>query len=364
MTEPTSSLVTRAHEGSGPRALNGVASVPKPKATLRRLVFTILAALGVALALNAAVCFLPENAYQRWELLDLSLNGRMRWIYERIHYDPRPIDVVILGGSRAQLGFSAAAIEQQLAEHGKYANVVNFAIYGFGRNIQWVILNEIYKAKSPRAIVVEVDDPPYPFGHYLFKHVASADAIISAPKLALHQYFDDLAYLLVRKLKLFFADLFPGLSGLSKQFDPKIYERNRTDFTTNFPDEFGGMVDMEHSRPREILVEQLSRQASRDQWIAGEYARLNGGENRIYIRKIADEAKAHGTELIFVYVPQFSGARTVSDLDFLKQYGPVIDNGDLAPRDELFANWSHLNHAGAQRATARLADAINALDLW
>jgi hypothetical protein len=36
------------------------------------------------------------------------------WIYERIHYDPQPIDVVILGAS----ALSAAAIEKQLAEHG------------------------------------------------------------------------------------------------------------------------------------------------------------------------------------------------------------------------------------------------------
>jgi hypothetical protein len=39
-------------------------------------------------------------------------------IYERIHYDPRPIDVVILGASASQVGLSAAAIEKQLAEHG------------------------------------------------------------------------------------------------------------------------------------------------------------------------------------------------------------------------------------------------------
>jgi hypothetical protein len=201
-----------------------------------RLLGVLSKAIAVALVLDTVVCLLPENAYQRWKLLDSNLNGRMRWIYERIHYDPRPIDVAILGGSRAQVGISAAAIEQQLAEHGKHESVVNFAIYGFGRNIQWVILDEIYKAKSPRAIVVEVDDPPYPFGHYIFKDVASAGAIVSAPKLALRNYFDDLAYLPVRKLKLFCANLFPELFGLTKQFDPKAYERNRTDFSTNFTD--------------------------------------------------------------------------------------------------------------------------------
>jgi hypothetical protein len=362
MPTPTSPTVTPAYDTSGSRVLESAASAPKRRATVRSLASMILAALGVALAINAAACFLPENAYQRWKILD-SDYGRMRWIYERIHYDPRPIDVAILGASRSQLGFSAAAIEQQLAEHGKHANVVNFAVFNLGRNIQWEILSEIYKAKSPKVIVLEVDDPPYPFGHELFKDVASTDAILSAPKRAFHQYFDDLVYLPGRKLRLFSANLFPELFGLSKQFDPQAYERNRTDFTTNFPSETGGIVNMEKTVPRGVLLEQTSRQASRNAWIAGEYARLNGGEDRLYIRKIADEAKAHGTQLIFVYIPQFSGARTVSDLDFLKQYGPVIDNGDLAPRDELFENWSHLNHAGAMTTTTRLADEINRLRL-
>ena len=48
--------------------------------------------------------------------------------------------------------------------------------------------------------------------------------------------------------------------------------------------------------------------------------------------------------------------------DFLKQFGTVLNYGDLAPHDELFENWSHLNHAGAMNASARLADAIAGLD--
>jgi hypothetical protein len=45
--------------------------------------------------------------HQRWRC-------KLGWMCERIHYDPQPIDVVILGAS----ALSAAAIEKQLAEHG------------------------------------------------------------------------------------------------------------------------------------------------------------------------------------------------------------------------------------------------------
>ena len=97
--------------------------------------------------------------------------------------------------------------------------------------------------------------------------------------------------------------------------------------------------------------------------IARLLTRLNGGEDHLFTEKIDREAKAHGTQLVFVHLPMFEGPQTVSDADFLKQFGPVLNYGDLAPRDELFENWSHLNHAGAMNASARLADAIAGLDL-
>ena len=161
---------------------------------------------------------------------------------------------------------------------------------------------------------------------------------------------------------LFGANLFPELFGISKQFDPEQYAQNRTDFTTSFIGEFGKLVDMEHPVPRATLLAQ-PRVAFPHTLMTRAFTRLNGGEDHLYIEKIAREAKAHGAQLMFVYVPMFNGPPTIDDLDFLKQFGPVLNDDDLAPHDELFENWSHLNHAGAMKASARLADAIAGLDL-
>ena len=325
-----------------------------------RLFGVLGAALAVAFILNAAVCLLPENDYQRWQLQDP--DGRLRWIYERIHFDPTPIDIAIVGPSREQLGFSAAAIEQDLAKQDKHANVVNFALPGAGRDIQWAILNELFKAKSPKVVVLGVEDQPYPFGHFFFKYVAPAEAIVFPPSPFLHNYLYNLAYLPIRKLKLFGANLFPDLFGLPKQFEPEHYARNRTDFSTSFPGEFGKLVDMEHQVPRATLLAE-PRDAVPRTLVARVLNRVSGGEDHIFTEKIAREAKAHGAQLVFVHLPMFEGPQTVSDEDFLKQFGLVLNYGDLAPHDELFENWSHLNHAGAMKASARLADAIAGLDL-
>jgi hypothetical protein len=359
MSAQGSPTATRTQADLSPVVLDEATSVPQRKTTVGKLLLTIVTALAVALILNAAVLLLPENDYQRWQLQDA--DGSLRWIYERIHFDPKPIDIAIVGSSRAQLGLSAAAIEQVLAQQGKHANVVNFALPGAGRDIQWAILHELFKAKSPKVVVLGVDDQPYPFGHFLFKYVASAEAIAFPPSPFLHNYLHNLAYLPIRKLKLFGANLFPDLFGLSKQFDPEHYAKNRTDYSTSFMAE-GKLVDMEHPVSRATLLAEPREPVPRT-LVARSLTLLNGGEDHLFTEKIAREAKARGAQLVFVHLPMFDGPQKVSDEDFLKQLGPVLNFGDLAPRDELFENWSHLNHAGAMNASARLADAIAGLDL-
>ena len=334
MSAQANPAAARAQAESDPVVLDGAASVPQRKMTVRKLILTIVTALAVALILNAAVLLLPENDYQRWQLQDP--DGSLRWIYERIHFDPKPIDIAIVGSSRAQLGFSAAAIEQDLAQRGKHANVANFAMVGAGRDLQWAILDELFKAKTPRVIVLGVDDQPYPFGHFLFKYVAPADAIVFPPSPFLHNYLYNLAYLPIRKLKLFGANLFPSLFGLTKEFDPAHYARNRTDYSTSFIGD-GKLVDMEHPVSRATLLAEPREPVPRT-LVARALTRINGGEDHLFIEKIAREAKAHGAHLVFVHLPMFEGPKTVSDEDFLKQFGPLLNYGDLAPHDELFEN--------------------------
>jgi hypothetical protein len=359
MSAQGSPTATRAQADSSPVVLDEATSVPQRKTSVSKLLLTIVTALALALILDAAVCLLPENDYQRWQLQDP--DGRLRWIYERIHFDPTPIDVAIVGPSRAQLGFSAAAVEQDLAKQGKPVHVASFALPGAGRDIQWAILNELFKAKSPKVVVLEVEEDPYPFGHFFFKYVAPTEAIVFPPSPFLHNYLYNLAYLPIRKLKLFGANVFPDLFGLSKQFDPEHYAKNRTDYTTNFVGD-GKLVDMEHPVPRATLLAEPREPVPRT-LVARALTRLNGGEDHLFTQKIAREAKAHGAQLVFVHMPMFEGPTTVSDEDFLTQFGPVLNYGDLAPHDELFENWAHLNHAGAMEASARLANAIAGLDL-
>jgi hypothetical protein len=319
---------------------------------------TILAAVGVALALSAAVCLLPENDYQRWQLVDGTIYGQVRWIYERIHFDPKPIDIAILGSSRTQLGLSAAKVEQQLLSDGDPATVANLSMVAARRNLNWAIEDELFKSKTPKLIIVGVDEAPLPFGHPAFSYVAPAEAIIFPPEPLLHNYFRDLARLPARKATLLAANLFPNLFGLKKQFDPQVYASTRSDYTTDFFDEFGKLVDMVHPVARATLLAQ-PRVHDRPTFMSRMLTRFNEGDDHTYLREIAREAKVHGARLMFLYLPYFDGSNEISDLPFLRQFGEVLNYGDLAQDHTIYSNWSHLNHAGAMIVSVKVADAIS-----
>jgi hypothetical protein len=271
--------------------------------------------------------------------------------------------VAIVGPSRSQLGLSAGRIQQQLSAAGLHKNVENFSIIADGRNIEWAIIDELYKGKNPKILVVAVDESPYPFGHPAFKYVAPARDIVLAPSPFLHNYLYDLSYLPYRKIRLFFSMLFPTQSGLTKDFDENLYAGRRTDFTHSFRLADGRWIPMERRVPRSTLLAQLKSQTAHIEHKSRLHAlaQLTETDDHDYIAKIQRLAASHGSKIIFIYMPMFDGPRDVSDRQFLEKYGAVVDNSDLVDADPLYEGWAHFNNYGAQVASDRLAAEIASL---
>ncbi|MGO9421742.1 hypothetical protein [Roseiarcus sp.] len=319
---------------------------------------TICASLAAALALCALACLLPDNPYQRWQLADRPLFDTLQWAYERIHFDDRPIDVVVVGPSRTFFGVSMPEVEQRLSERGQPVHVANFSVPGEGRNLHWAVLAEVFKVKSPKVVVVGVSEPRTEFGHPEFKKVAPAAAIAFPPASLLHNYAYDLAFLPARQAQLFFARLFPELAGLRDTFDREAYARTKSDYSTGHFVIEGKAIDMAAEVPADVLdAEPLPRPD--DTRISRLLMRCcNDGDDRVYLRAIAELAKAHGARLIFVFMPSYKDTEPSSDRAFLSQYGAVIDNSDLAQNSGLYYNRQHLNHAGAVIVSDRIASVI------
>ena len=313
--------------------------------------------LVAAFSAAGAVC-LPDNPYQRFQFLPV-LDQRLAWAYERIRYDPMPIDIAIVGPSKTLMGVSGAELERRLSVLGKTAHVANFSLVYQGRNAQWAILDELYKHKSPRIVVVQFDEKTAPWGHPWFMYFAPSVSVAFPPSIFLHDYFPDLSFLPFRQMELFAASLFPNAFGLRLAFDPVRYAHARTDFTTLFRGVNGEPVDPQREVPAAEL-RAAHEEFEKDQHIARLpriLAPLVDADDRLYLDKIAALALTHGTKLLMLYIPDFeSGTLDETTRKYYGRFGEVLDCSDLAGRSTLYVNWAHLNHTGAMILSDRIAD--------
>lgn len=327
-----------------------------------RSVGACLVILATAFLTAAIACALPDNAYQRWQLLDGTIHRNLRWIYERCHFDPAPIDVAFIGPSRTSQGVNAPMLSAALAAQGLPDHVVNFSLPEAGRNINYVIAHELLQTKRPRLIVLGVTEKPSRFGHAAFKYVAPAGLVVDPGYLADLNYFADLSYLPYRQLELAVADLFPGLSGLRKTFDPADFAGDSIDTTGNviLPD--GAIKNGETPAAMPELERGVHKleAGNHPPILPARFADAEFGDDRYYVEQIAEEARTKGVRVMFLYLPYFGGRSDVQERRFYERFGPVIDARFLAPHAEWYADYGHLTRTGAEHLTDWLVATIAA----
>jgi hypothetical protein len=316
----------------------------------------------VAFLAAVAACFLPESPYERWQLLDGTIHSRARWIYERIHFDPTPIDVAFVGPSRVGAGIDAPRLGAELQAEGLPAHVVNFSLPEEGRNINYVIVREMLGQKRPRLLVLGITEKPSRFGHPAFKYIASPRLVASPGYLGDFNYFSDLIYLPFRQIRLFAADVFPALAGQTKQFDPGRYRGPSVDTTGNITLPGGKIKDAVHPATSAELQRGVRKlQAGEHRPLLPGHADLEFGDERHYIRAICDLARAKGVPVAFVFIPYYSGPSTIQEHALYQQCGPIWNAGFLAPHADWYADYAHLTHDGAGHLTDWLAGPVSAM---
>jgi hypothetical protein len=329
-----------------------------------RKTMTILAS---ALAFAGLVCLLPENEYQRWQSLGGTINESAPRIYERCHFDPTPVDVVFLGSSRVALGVDAPRLGAALAAKDLPASVVNFALPGGGRDLNYIVAEQVFVTKKPRLIVLEVVEKPSRFGHEAFKYIAEPSAVAAPGYLADLNYFSNLIYLPFRQMRLFAADLFPQASALPKTFDP-VHLRGASANMTGSQNQLD-RTDVEDQAPVSIAallrgVHKLEA-GMHPPMLPESLADYEFGDERHYTRAIVDLARGHGARIAFLFLPYYTGRSTLQEQAFYEQFGPVWNAGYLSSHAEWYVDYGHLNRTGAHQVTDWLVErAAKELNSW
>jgi hypothetical protein len=330
-----------------------------PLRAFRKTVFVLAATLGWA----ALACVLPENTYQRWQLLDGTIHANARWIYERCRFDATPIDVAFIGPSRIGAGVNAPRLGEDLRILGAPSRVVNFSLPETGRNINYTIADLLFAYKQPKLVVIGVTEKPSRFGHTAFKYVAARSQILEPGYLGDLNYFSDLAYLPFRQLRLFGADVLPDGLGLSKRFDATRYRGSSIDTTGSIvlPDGSIKQGDAPASAAELARGVKKLEAGNHPPFLGSSFADLEFGDERHYISKIAGLAHAHGAQVLFLFLPYYTGPDVLQEQPFYERFGDVLNAGFLATHAEYYADYGHLTRGGAEVATNWVAQPIATL---
>lgn len=109
----------------------------------------LVATLVVFMAASLAAIALPHDPYIRYQSLAGTIFERSRYHYERLTFDPTPVDVVVLGASRAAGGVSPPALEAALKSEGLDLHVVNLGIPAAAMDINVVEAREALHQPVP-----------------------------------------------------------------------------------------------------------------------------------------------------------------------------------------------------------------------
>jgi hypothetical protein len=303
----------------------------------------LLAASVTALALLVALSLLPDDKYIRYRQVGGD-GQKAGWIYERLHFDPEPVDVAFLGTSHTMRAVDAERIEAGL----RGVRVASLAMPYHGQNLAYVLAKELFANKRVRLVVLEVREIQSRAGHDMFWYLADREDIVSPVWLFNPNAITDLAHLPGRQLRLFFRGLFPDAFGEPRAFDPAHYAGHH----------WSDAADHIVTHPREWLEAEHANEL-RTRSYGALPASLHPLEFRFsteYTNRIKALAAANGTAVAFLYLPSYSETAPPADralYDDLWTPPAAV----LAP-PERWADLTHLNAAGANALVPWLTDQI------
>lgn len=339
----------QAAERSSPERANS-----SPWLILAVIVVTLFAALTLSL-------LWPNDRYARYQQLSDTLHFRSIWAYERIVFDPAPIDIAIIGNSRLRAAVAAPKMQDELSKAlGREVKVVNLSLPQEGRDAHYAMAKLLFEHRGEVKLVIlsAIEEMPRK-SHPAFANIADPIDTVTAPVLINPSYGENLAFAAFQQISLTAQSLFPRAFGI-RGFSQEDYLGTDFDTTTSYMSATGNYVDKDTvytakdlRGPARKRIASITKPVLPAAFAATEYA-----VEHTYTRKIAEMARESGAELGFLYMPVFEHKDPLSQESFYTGFGSVFTASCIADRAEMFSDYGHMNHAGALEVTGHLASAL------
>jgi hypothetical protein len=336
----------------------------RPKARRLRLSRFLTVFVLCALVTLIGMVLLPQDKYLRYQALNDGSVANAYWIYERIHFDPTPIDIAFIGTSRTGRSMHTKRLEEDLSRQGVTAKAVNFFIFKNGRNMHYAIAKELLEHRKVKLLVLEMTEAEDRTPHPDFVFLADPIDIIDAPMFINLRYLSDLARLPGRQFDLFSQTIMGNLHLGTPDFVPPPYEGPNLDEAQVMVDisgrshyflqehSFAQMETLRHQQDAILTPEVLP---PRFKWLEYRFPRL-------YIARILDLAARHGTKVVFLYIPRYGGPLSPQPYQQYAQRVGLINPAAQMQDFRLYDDAVHANWHGAMVLTDYVANALAGSD--
>jgi hypothetical protein len=323
-------------------------------------VFSVAMLLTFAVLNVAAVAGLSHDKYLRYQALNDPQAPTTYWIYERIHFDPTPIDVAFIGTSRTGMSIHSARLEEDLLRHGIHVKAVNFYCVRNGINLQYALVKELLNARKVKLIVLEITEAEERRGHYAFNLYADPIDILEAPLLINFGYLSDVARLPGRQVALAWQTELQRWGLRDPDFVPPPYEGPNRDHA-QFIRSLDQVVHFNSLTHTQSEMDQLHMDWERGltrPLLPGPFSSLEYRVPRYYENRMLDLARAHGTDAVFLYTPKYGGPESPRPYEQYASRAALINPWAVGKEYPLWLNENHANWEGAQRITDYVAEEL------
>ena len=312
-------------------------------------------AAAVAAAAFIGMSLLPHDPYIRYQTMQGTIFERATWMYERLHFDPAPADIVLVGSSRTARGIDPGALEAALAAKDLPLKVVNLSLAASGYDLQLTLAREALATREVKLLVVSLVEQFPRDGHQAFADLGRPSEIVAAPWLVNRNFVHNLARLPIRQLQLALKSWGPEAFGLRPDFDPEAYRLAAFDprfaplseaVPKKTEEEIAALEAESDFRHRDLTLPVLPESLS---WV-------EFGMTQSYIKQLAALAEAEGAELVFLYLPFYKGYERPFEQPWLERFGPVLAADFLmSDPDNYGGDVAHASRQGTALLTAWLA---------
>lgn len=287
---------------------------------------------------------IPTDHKRAYHYLSDDCEGRAAWLYRRIFEVKEPIDIAFLGSSHTINGINDTLINKNLQKSNTQApSVCNLGYCRLGRDLTYVMMQHLLKAKQTKTFIIEVLPDENPFSHPVFPFIADMRDIVNPQVIFNRSYPSNLYNAAISRIMYQKQNMF------SEPYKYVYTLRGEYGFSTNTFNADTNLLNRNKERRYKNRLRSFT-------WTRN----FNLPLSRKWLNNINTLAKENGLTIVFLYIPPYgSPEKEPIEMKTYLQYAPVW----MAP-DSIFTNKSnwydeeHLNIKGANNLSTWVARKI------